>query len=608
MAAAVTAGAHRPSLIHVLAVAMLGATYAALYWRPGTFSPSYRAILVAGGITVAAGVISLFLQTPLRQLLDRPLLARPRVRIFAIIAPWLIVGVLTATRGLWWTQQAPALRLFVLCAMAVWSGVWCAGPWPSVSGSGRMARSVLMGVVAGLATLAIGGLASGLTPFGAAASAVMAIVAAATLAVARYGGAQSHGHMVSLTVSTVLSLGVAEVAIRALHIGDSVVEVGDSSAVRQFHHIIPPRSAFINQPAALDEFPPTLIETNSFGTRGPEVPPAPVDLLIIGDSMVEARQLPWDDTLGARLPQALAARSVNAKVVSQGVRGWSPLLEWNWYLKAGRRLQPKTVVLFFFWNDLWTTGDEERTFRAVLRPDGRPDYFDVPVEPRWVWYKHLRIMRLAGEMASRLELASLKRSVSGLGEKAGALDLASAVALAKSTAGDAVLSADEVDALLTEPMERLTPRAMRVGATGFWPGLRPLELWSDDQKLAAARTAQKLRLFAEDVAADGGRLVVLYVPNSFQVSASECAVSRPLVGLGDDRLLPPDSGIQVWLRATAQEHKFELLDPSGAMRDFLRSRPSNGPPLYLRADCHWSAAGHQFMADYLADWYVASRR
>ncbi len=588
----------RPSLVHLIAVAALGATYAALYWRSGTFSPSYRAVLVAGGIAVAVAVLSL---------VTRPPRSRARVRVFAIITPWVVVAGLTATNALWWTQQASALRLFVICVMTAWSVAWCAGPWPSATGAGRIARGALIGMAAGLGALSTGGFAFGLTPFGVVLSALMGCVAAAALAVARYGRAHSSGHMVAITVSTTLSLAVAEAGIRALHIGDSVVEVGDASAVRQFHHIIPPRSAFINQPAALDEFPPTLIETNSFGTRGPEVPPAPVDVLIIGDSMVEARQLPWDDTLGARLPQALTARSVTAKVVSQGVRGWSPLLEWNWYLKAGRRLQPRTVVLFFFWNDLWTTGDEERTFRAVLRPDGRPDYFDVPVEAWWVWYTHLRIVRLAGEMANRLELASLKRSVSGLGEKAGGLDLASAVALARRTAGDAVLSPEEVDALLTEPKERLSPRARQIGETGFWPGIRPLERWSDDQKQAAAKTAQKLGLFAEDVASDGGRLVVLYVPNSFQVSAAECPVSRPLVGLGDDRLLPPDSGIQAWLRAVAQEHQFELLDPSAAMRDFLGSRPAGAPPLYLRADCHWSAAGHQFMADFLADWYVSSK-
>jgi hypothetical protein len=598
--------ARRPSLIHVIAVVALCASYAALFGRSGTYSLLYRAVLVAGGGLVAVAVLSLFRVSPLQPFFERPPLSRARVRAFAIVAPWVVLAVLTATRALWWTQQAPPLRLFVLCVMAAWSLAWCAGRWPPVQGSGRIARGVMVGVAATLCGVTIGGLASGLTTFGVAVSAVVGCAAVATLAVARYGPPRVHGHMIAAIVSTILSLALAEAGIRALHLGDSVIEVNDPDYVRQFHHIIPPGSAFINQPAPLDEFPPTLIETNSFGTRGAEVPPAPIDLLIIGDSMVEARQLPWDQTLGSRLPQTLAARSVAAKVVSQGVRGWSPLLQWNWYLKVGHKLRPRTVVLFFFWNDLWTAGDEQRTFRAVMGPDGRPAYFDVPLEPWWVWYHHLRVMRLGGEMAARLEFASLRRSVSGLASQTTGLDLASAQNQARRMAGDQLLTPEDLDALMTEPMDRLSPRARRIGETGFWPGLRPLELWTEEQKTAAAKTAQELRLFADDVAADGGRLVVLYVPNAFQVSSTECSVARPLVGLGDDRLLPPDSGIQAWLRGVAEQEKIELLDPSAAMRDFLASRPKDAPPLYLRADCHWSAAGHQFMADYLADWYLSS--
>jgi hypothetical protein len=143
--------------------------------------------------------------------------------------------------------------------------------------------------------------------------------------------------------------------------------VDDPDYVRQFHHITPPRSAFFNRPGPLDEYAAALVQTNALGTRGPEPGLGPVDLLLIGDSMVEARQLPWEQTLGARLPASLAARSRTATVVSQGTRGWSPLLEWNWYLKVGRSLKPKTVLLFFFWNDLWPRRTETRTFRASAR-------------------------------------------------------------------------------------------------------------------------------------------------------------------------------------------------------------------------------------------------
>jgi hypothetical protein len=71
-------------------------------------------------------------------------------------------------------------------------------------------------------------------------------------------------------------------------------------------------------------------------------------------------------------------------------------------------------------------------------------------------------------------------------------------------------------------------------------------------------------------------------------------------------LLPPDSGVQDWLRTVTDRHGIGFVDPSEAMRAADQAT-AGSPPLYLRADCHWSAAGHQFMADFLADWYARSR-
>jgi hypothetical protein len=134
--------------------------------------------------------------------------------------------------------------------------------------------------------------------------------------------------------------------------------------------------------------------------------------------------------------------------------------------------------------------------------------------------------------------------------------------------------------------------------------MRPFALWTAEQHRAAERTETELAAFAADVAADGGRLVIVYVPNPYQIGPAECAVGRFLDRLGPEVLLPPGSGIQDWLREVSVRRSIELLDPSDAMRpaSFQRAKRAE-PPLYLRADCHWSPAGHQFMADWLADWY-----
>jgi hypothetical protein len=399
-----------------------------------------------------------------------------------------------------------------------------------------------------------------------------------------------------------------EAGIRMLHLGGNVRVVDSSAIARQFYSMTPPGSTFVNWPKTFDEFEPALIEINSTGTRGPEIGRGPVDLLLIGDSMIEARQLPWEQTVGPRLQAAFDGRSARVRVVSHGMRGWSPLLEWNWYLKVGRTLRPRIVLLFFFWNDLWASGDEVRTFRAVMSPDGRPDYFEVAVDSRWVWYKHVRTVRVTADMVQRVGVTTIRRAVAMIGATStGRQDLASARALAKRMAGDSLLTASQLDALLSKPFAELDPSLQRLAGLQLWGGLRPFHLWTDAQRHAAAATELKLQRFAEDVAKDGGRLAVVYVPNAYQIATSECSVARYLDGLDDGVLLPADSGIQTWLTGATARHGIELLDPSDAMRGLLKNQPDGSPPLYLRADCHWAERGHQFMADYLADWYLGLR-
>jgi hypothetical protein len=593
--------------------------YTALVVRPGRFSDLYLMALAAASLILGLAVYSLVGRNPLALVAGRPAFARPGVRACVAIAPWVGLVAATAVAGPWWSQRPWALRLFATYVCAAWSFVWYTAPPPaggSRAGHDRTdsevsrdttARNLLVGFALALGTAGINGLAFGVTPFGSAVSALLACSASAIAGVALHARQTVRQNVLAASFGVVLGLAGVEAGMRLLHLGENLREVDTSEYVREFRSLTPPGTAFVNWPGPLDEFPPAVVEINTLGIRGPEIAPGPVDLLLIGDSMIEARQLPWESTLGPRLRAAFLARSAAVNVVAHGMRGWSPLLEWNWYLKVGRRLHPRTVLLFFFWNDLWALGDEVRTFQAVLRPDGRPDHFVVPVEPGWVWYKHVRAVRVAEVMLQRVGLTAVKRALSMIGTRNAGRDLAGAKETARRMAGDGLLTSQALEALLTRPADQLDARLSALAWTQFWPGIRPLELWTDPQRQAAAATEAKLQRFAEDVAADGGRLVIVFVPNAYQISPRECAVARYLDGLQDDRLLPPESGLQRWLRGVADRHGIELLDPSEAMRTYHRTGPADAPTLYLRADCHWSADGHQFMAEYLADWYLRTR-
>ena len=587
---------------------VLGAAYAALFTSMRT-SAAYRAALVAGALVVAA-VGYAALAPPARRWLRHP--SSPFVRALLATSPWAALTFVVITEGLWWTQRPVALRAFALYALANWSVLWCAGdraraddPWAA---GPRRAATV---IAAALGALALQGAAFGVTPYGCSVSAALGVVAALVFAVACFGSRSACLKAFAASLAAAVAAAGVEGAVRVLRIGHNVQEVDSREYARQFYTLTPPRSAFVNAPNTLDEFGPALIAINSRGIRGPELSDARADVLLIGDSMIEARQLPWEETLGPRLQRALTDRGVATRVVAHGMRGWSPLLEWNWYLKVGRQLHPRIVMLFFFWNDLWTAGSEAATFSAALDANGRPDHFDVPVDSNWIWYKHVRVIRLAADVLHRLSMDELRRAFASVtaGKAAtGTLDDAGAERLAR-TMTKTPLARDQLEALLTKPESDLDPELKPLARTSLWPGLRPFDLWSDAQRSAASRTELELQRFAEDVASDGGRLVIVYVPNPLQVGSAECGVGRLFERVQTHVLLGPESGIQTWLHGVTSKHGIELLDPSASMRELDAARPAGDTaPLYLRADCHWAGRGHQFMASYIADWYQRAPR
>jgi len=253
-------------------------------------------------------------------------------------------------------------------------------------------------------------------------------------------------------------------------------------------------------------------------------------------------------------------------------------------------------------------GDEASEFHAVLRPDGRPDHFDVIAEPNWIWYRHVRTLQLAEESWRALSLAGLKRGFTSIATRtsaAGPSDEAAAEDAARRAAGAPPLSRAALDAMLTKPTSELDPslRALATTSTATpWPGIRPMTVWTDAQVEAASKTGLELQHFAEDVAADGGRLVIMYVPDPLQIGPRECTVGRAFDRVDRGIVLPPDSGVQAWLRDVTARNGIEFLDPSDAMRTSDQSQPER-PPFYLRADCHWSEAGHDYIANFLAEWY-----
>ncbi len=111
---------------------------------------------------------------------------------------------------------------------------------------------------------------------------------------------------------------------------------------------------------SLDGYFDTLIEYNSLGFRGPDVPYEKSNdmyrILIIGDSFVEAREVDYEDTFAVQLANLLADHTTpdrkSFEVIAVGTTGWGTLQGYLYYHHEGKKFSPDLVIHSFYINDV----------------------------------------------------------------------------------------------------------------------------------------------------------------------------------------------------------------------------------------------------------------
>jgi hypothetical protein len=97
------------------------------------------------------------------------------------------------------------------------------------------------------------------------------------------------------------------------------------------------------------------VEVNSAGFRdrehAVEKPPGTYRIVLLGDSLVEAIQVPFEESVPALLESELQRRGVKAEVISLSVSGTGTAREYLTLREYGLRYQPDLVLLFFVGND-----------------------------------------------------------------------------------------------------------------------------------------------------------------------------------------------------------------------------------------------------------------
>ena len=165
----------------------------------------------------------------------------------------------------------------------------------------------------------------------------------------------------------VLALLALELGVRALHLVPSRFWQPDAELGTK---LIPGASGWWTQEEHEFTVP---VRINTDGRRDLErpvaKPPGTYRVLLLGDSFVEAMQVPIEQTFARHLEAALTRKGgPPVEVISMGVSGYGTASQYLWYREHGRAYQPDLVLLSFY------PGNDVRNNSPTLEPTLRPQY------------------------------------------------------------------------------------------------------------------------------------------------------------------------------------------------------------------------------------------
>lgn len=287
-------------------------------------------------------------------------------------------------------------------------------------------------------------------------------------------------------------------------------------------------------------------------------------ILALGDSMVEGYTVPLEKTLTQVLERSLSARATcPVEVINGGTLAYSTDQEYLFYLDEGSRFSADLVVLFVYYNDI---------FSNTL-----PKYWGSP--------KPLLAVKDGTLAISNYPVPEPYRGPAGK-------------APAGSPGGSMAWK------WARERLARGAPRAFNaLAALGLWEPLGGERIEIDDQLRVYKRRRQPLveaaweltdailRALAREVRGRGARFLVVHVPARFEVSDRDWELTR----------LQFDLDEKVWDRGLVAERLaeigaaagFDVLDLTPALR--RSARELFGEPYFLY-DGHWNARGHSAVA------------
>lgn len=374
--------------------------------------------------------------------------------------------------------------------------------------------------------------------------------------------------LILLAVSSLLTLGLAEVAVRAL-LRPPPPKAVEGTPISEISPTLGWRArAGGSQRIRREEFEVT-VTINSHGLRGPETPyeasPGRRRLALVGDSFAHGYYAEEPETLRGLLAESLSRCGVD--VLNAGGPGYSTDQSWLHFNEEVVRYRPAEVVLLFYYNDLLfnieamgTANRAKPLFRekdgglemippkiapptaseAAVADSGPPP---APVAPT---FHHSALWAF---VAARLQRSRPDWSRS-LAEWGMAPELST-----------------------TPPAEFLPFGPINAGERALVE-----TMW--------IRTAEILRRFRDDVRKGGAGFSVFYVPARFEVNDQAWDFVRR-------RYEPKRPWTRDAVRAQLEKVLSSLDIPMVETMDAFRAAERSGPPAYLALDGHWNARGNR---------------
>ncbi len=301
------------------------------------------------------------------------------------------------------------------------------------------------------------------------------------------------------------------------------------------------------------------IEFNAKGLRGPLVDYEKRDstyrIMLLGDSYVEAVQVPYEQTLQVQLANRIKERGLlqdkKIEVFGVGTSMWGTINEYMYYRHEGYRYKPDLVLLIFIPNDV------QNNMPANTVPGTE---------------RSGRNRRMGGEFILQKDDVVLTDYQE---------DIIDILRLATQRTLEGIPLAVKNNSSLWWALYNVVAHPFIVDAVKTNEGMvvMPQEAWD--------RTASIVRILKEAVDESGAHLVI----------ASMLSPRQNITGIDDDK-----DGQVRHMKEITTELNIPWLNLKPLYENYVKAGHSAHADLFGIIDHHWSANGHRVTSEFLLDW------